>query len=213
METDDLIARLAGENRAVAPGTVGRILFIGVGAGAFLSFALMKTWLGMRPDLSVAMDTGAYWVKFFYTALLALIAFRLTERLGRPGTNAERPMRLLVLPVLGLVVLGVVQLSVAQASTRMHLVMGGSAQVCPWRIVILALPIFAGTFLSMRQLAPTRPVVAGAAAGLLAGALGAWVYAFHCDESAMPFVALWYTLGMAAVGALGAAAGRLLLRW
>jgi hypothetical protein len=47
----------------------------------------------------------------------------------------------------------------------------------------------------------------------LAGAAGAWVYAFHCDESAAPFVAIWYTLGIALVGALGGMLGQWLLRW
>jgi hypothetical protein len=53
----------------------------------------------------------------------------------------------------------------------------------------------------------------GAIAGLLAGATGAFIYAFHCDESAAPFVALWYTIGISLVGLLGAALGRILLRW
>jgi hypothetical protein len=65
----------------------------------------------------------------------------------------------------------------------------------------------------MRQLAPTRPILAGGCAGLLAGAAGAWVYAFHCNESAAPFMAIWYTLGIAAAGLLGAATGRWVLRW
>ncbi len=63
------------------------------------------------------------------------------------------------------------------------------------------------------MLAPTRPALAGAAAGLAAGALGAFIYAFHCDESAAAFVALWYTFGIVSVGAIGAVAGRVLLRW
>ncbi len=55
--------------------------------------------------------------------------------------------------------------------------------------------------------------LAGAVAGVLAGAIGTFVYAFHCNESAMPFVAIWYTLGIAAVGVLGALLGRVTLRW
>jgi len=43
--------------------------------------------------------------------------------------------------------------------------------------------------------------------------LGIWIYSFHCDETAIPFLAVWYTLGIAAVGALGAVTGRSLLRW
>jgi hypothetical protein len=91
--------------------------------------------------------------------------------------------------------------------------MGASSNVCPWRIALLSLPLFAGAFWSLSKLAPTRPIVAGTMAGLLAGAFGAWIYAFHCDESAAPFVVIWYTLGIAAVGALGGALGRFVLRW
>jgi hypothetical protein len=65
----------------------------------------------------------------------------------------------------------------------------------------------------MRSLAPTRLTLAGAVAGLLAGAAGTFIYAFHCNESAAPFVVIWYTLGIAAVGVLGALMGRSLLRW
>ena len=64
--------------------------------------------------------------------------------------------------------------------------------------------------------APRRANQAGlgrAAVGLAAGALGAWVYSFHCTEGGLPFLALWYSLGIAAVTAAGALAGRVLLRW
>ena len=67
----------------------------------------------------------------------------------------------------------------------------------------LSLPICAGTLWSLRALAPTHLIVAGAVAGFASGALGAWIYAFHCDESAMPFVLIFYTLGIALVGATG----------
>ena len=49
--------------------------------------------------------------------------------------------------------------------------------------------------------------------GLLAGALGALVYALHCPEMATPFLAVWYLAGIAIPTALGAVLGPLLLRW
>jgi len=56
-------------------------------------------------------------------------------------------------------------------------------------------------------------VLTGAAAGWLAGAVGACVYSLHCPEMAAPFVAIWYVLGMGMSAALGALAGRHWLRW
>ena len=91
--------------------------------------------------------------------------------------------------------------------------LGKSALVCPWLIALLAAPVLAGLFWAMRGLAPTHLRAAGFAAGLTSGAAGAWVYAFHCPESALPFIALWYTAGILVVGAAGLVLGPRLLRW
>ncbi|HZW72970.1 MAG TPA: NrsF family protein, partial [Caldimonas sp.] len=66
---------------------------------------------------------------------------------------------------------------------------------------------------ALRSLAPTRLAAAGAAAGALAGGAGAAVYAWHCNEMTLPFVAVWYVLGMAIPAGLGALLGRRWLQW
>ncbi|TIM59065.1 MAG: DUF1109 family protein, partial [Mesorhizobium sp.] len=65
----------------------------------------------------------------------------------------------------------------------------------------------------LRYGAPTRPVLAGAVAGLLAGGLAATFYAAHCFDDSPLFVATWYTIAIAILAALGAFGGRLLVRW
>ena len=65
----------------------------------------------------------------------------------------------------------------------------------------------------MKGLAPTRLRWAGAAAGLLAGAGGALVYALHCPEMAAPFIGIWYLLGMLIPTTIGALVGPRVLRW
>ena len=74
-------------------------------------------------------------------------------------------------------------------------------------------PVFVTVFWALRKLAPTRLVLAGAGAGLLAGAAGASVYAFHCVEYTAPFILIWYTSGMAAAALIGAGTSRWALRW
>lgn len=213
MKTEALIERLS-ERAAPVDARAGlRLLALGTAAGVAASLALMWLWLGIRPDLAAAMGTSAYWMKFFYTLVLALAGFWTVERLARPGASSRAQMILEALPFAAIAALALMRLAEAPADARMALVMGSSSQLCPWRIVLLALPICAGALWGLRRLAPTRPMIAGAAAGLLAGAAGAFVYAFHCDESAAPFVAVWYSVGIAVVGLIGAAAGRLLLRW
>ena len=93
------------------------------------------------------------------------------------------------------------------------LVIGADAAVCMKSIPSLALAPLAGVLIALRQGAPTRPGLAGAVAGLLAGAIGAALYATHCPDDSPFFVATWYTLGIAIVTAVGAIAGLRLLRW
>ena len=91
--------------------------------------------------------------------------------------------------------------------------MGQSWQACPLVVAALAAPVLAGLLWALRGLAPTRPRAAGAAAGLLAGALGAAGYALACTEDSTTFIAVWYSAGIAITGGLGAALGPRVLRW
>ena len=75
------------------------------------------------------------------------------------------------------------------------------------------LTVLLGAILVLRRFAPSNPALAGFAAGIMAGGTGAWVYSFACAVTGMMFLALWYTLGIVTVGAIGAVLGRFLLRW
>ena len=66
---------------------------------------------------------------------------------------------------------------------------------------------------AMRRGIPTRPAFAGAAAGLLAGALGGAAYAIVCKNDGALFVAVWYTTAIIVVAGLGALIGRKALAW
>jgi len=50
-------------------------------------------------------------------------------------------------------------------------------------------------------------------AGAAAGAISAIIYAFICTEDSPAFYGLWYTVGILFAGAIGAAAGKLFLKW
>ena len=47
----------------------------------------------------------------------------------------------------------------------------------------------------------------------IAGGVAATVYGLHCPENTFTFVALWYSLGVLLLAALGAVVGRWVLRW
>lgn len=213
MKTNELIDSLARDGEPVSQRAVLRRLALGVGAGALVSFVAMWLWLGFRPDTAAAIGTASYWLKFFFTLGLAVFAFRATERLARPGTRPARAFAGVVAIFAVLAVVAAYELMTAPASGRMPLVMGSSSQVCPWRILTLSIPIFIGTFWSLRALAPTRLTLAGAVAGFASGALGAWIYAFHCGETAAPFILVFFTFGISLAGAAGAAIAARVLRW
>lgn len=213
MRTEDLIDQLSAEIAPMQPGALARTLVAGVGGGALGSLFLMLVWLGPRPDLGTALSTIPFWIKFAFSGTTAAIAFSLALRLARPDVKIGLSAFLVLAPLAAILALALVSLLSATPTGARQLVMGSSARVCTERIIMLSLPIFFGTALVMRRLAPTRLTLAGAAAGLVAGAAGAWIYAFHCDESAAPFVAIWYTLGIAGTSLLGALLGRAVLRW
>jgi len=213
VETDALIQSLSAKAAPVAPGAVGRRILLGLGLGAVTSTLLMIAWLGVRPDIREAMATGMFWVKFAYTVLTGLFLTAALVRLSRPGAKVGPFAVAIAAPLAALVVMAAVRLMRADPEMRMPLMMGASADVCPWRIFVIGLPVLAGAVWAVRGLAPTRLTVAGLAAGGCAGAFGAAIYGFHCNETASPFVAVWYTLGIAALAALGALAGSRWLRW
>ena len=213
MKTDDLIAALSADLDPVPKRAVFGRLALGLAIGAALSAAVMVLWLGVRADLMHAMMTGPFWMKFAYALAVAVLGFGLIDRLARPGVEGGVFGPMILVPLAVMIALALYQLSGASHAARMAMMMGGSAQVCARNIVLLSLPIFGGLFWALRALGPTRLTLAGAIAGVVAGAAGTVVYAMHCNETAAPFVAIWYTLGIVAMGALGALLGRLMLRW
>lgn len=210
---DDLIDRLAGDVRPTAPNALRLRLVAGLAIGVIAATVLMLAWLGLRPDLGVAVTTPIFWAKFAFTLVLSVLGFIAAERLSRPGGKLRLPLIgiFAVIAVTGAA--GIVQVLMAAPEDVRTLLIGGSALLCPFYIVVLSVPVFVVSVLVMRRLAPTNLPAAGFAAGLLSGAAGSWVYAFHCTESGLPFITLWYTAGFLAAALIGAAVGRWALRW
>lgn len=211
MKTDDLIEALSLDVTPEA-GVQPR-LAAAAGAGALIALALVAVWLGFRPDYPHALATPMFWMKAAYAALFAVAGFWCVERLSRP-TGSGRKGLILALSVFGLLATASLwRWMGAEPAERMPLLMGHSWRVCPRNILTLALPMLAVTLIVVRNLAPTRLSLAGAAAGLFSGGVGALVYGLHCPESTMPFLAVWYSLGMILPAAIGAALGPFVLRW
>ncbi len=213
MKTDDLVTMLAAGAGAVEPAATARRYASALGWGAFGATLLMAILLGVRPDLAEAARLPMFWVKLVFPACLAAGALYAAARLSRPGVQLGRVPAALVAPVLAMWLLAALVLATATAGEREGLIFGGTWNACPLFIALLSLPLFAAATWAMKGLAPTRLATAGAATGLLAGSVGALIYALHCPEMEAPFLATWYLLGMLIPTAAGALIGPRLLRW
>jgi hypothetical protein len=211
--TSELIEHLVADLRPLSRHLHSRRLAAGLLIGVGASVLLMLAVLGPRQDFGAALSTEAFWLKAGYASVLAFVGLWAVSRLSGPERDGVAPA------IAGTVLLAtfagfaVSALFAAPAELRPDLVLGKSALVCPWLIALLAAPVLAGLLWAVRGLAPTRLPAAGLAAGLTAGAVGAGVYALHCPESGIPFIALWYTAGMAISGVIGLLAASRLLRW
>ncbi|KQX40236.1 hypothetical protein ASD04_06275 [Devosia sp. Root436] len=209
--TDDLIARLSADLKPVRRTAMPRLLIGALLVSGVVAAIAMLTLLGMRPDMEVATTTMMYWTKFGYTLAMALLGLAATLVLARPDGRARWPWLAAFGLLDVLLVIAVVQL--ARADDMMPLIMGSSILRALTYIPVFALPVLLAALLALRRMAPANPTLAGFAAGIMAGGTGAWIYAFACAETGMMFLALWYTLAIVIVAALGAVLGRYLLRW
>jgi hypothetical protein len=212
LSTDDLIDRLSNQAGRAPRHLAAKRLTLGIAPAVVLSAVVMVIWLGVRTDMAEAVNSPPFWIKFGYTFAIAVLMAWMLERVGRPGARLRSLAFAGVVPPGVLIILALAQLATTPGPVQ-PMIMGGTADLCPWRIVVLSLPMLAGALWALKGLAPTRPALAGAVAGLCAGGAGAFVYAFHCGESAMPFVAVWYSLGVILTGMIGALIGSRLLRW
>jgi hypothetical protein len=213
MQTADLISILATRVDAVTPRAAVRRYAGAVVAGVLVATGLMAALLGVNANLARTVALPMVWIKFIFVVWLFVGALRTTLRLGQPGMSVAGMPGVLAAPVLGMWILAAVALSGTPQTRWLELVLGQTAAVCPFLITLLAAPVLLGGLWTLQGLAPTRLRRTGASAGLLAGAAGACVYAFHCPELAAPFLGTWYVLGMAIPTALGALIGPYVLRW
>ncbi|MBO9685313.1 MAG: DUF1109 domain-containing protein [Mitsuaria chitosanitabida] len=213
MKTDDLIGLLAADTAPVPRHAGERRFALALAAGALLALAWVAAAYGLRADLSRIVFMPVFWEKVAMPLAVAASGLVVVFRLAHPGARVRGWWIGAGLPVLLLWIWAVTVLIQADPAARADLLLGSTWRVCVFNVVATALPVGAGLFWALRGLAPTRPMLTGAMAGWLAGAVGACVYSLHCPEMDAPFLAVWYVLGMAASAGIGAWAGRRWLRW
>ncbi|MGO6818492.1 NrsF family protein [Rhizobium leguminosarum] len=212
-ETEDVIDSLVRDLKPVPRHALERRFALAILPALAVSLLLMLIVLGLRTDMAQALMLPVFWIKSAYNGLLAIAAFAAVYRLSRPDGSKGRFFAIAAAIILALAVMAVIQLALSPAASYPVLVLGSSALHCPLLIFAFAMPILIANTWVLRGGAPSNLGVTGFIAGIAAGASGAWVYSWFCTENGLPFVTLWYSLGILLTGAIGALLGPRLLRW
>lgn len=213
MKTENLIGLLAQAPGRVPAHAGERRIALALAAGLALALLWVHSAFGLRADLPEVVGSAAFWQKLAMPLAVTASGLVVVFRLGHPAARIGGWWLGLGLPVLLLWIWAAAVLGSAEPAARLPLVLGTTWRSCVFNVTATALPTGLGLLWALQGLAPTRPLLAGATAGWLAGAVGASVYALHCPEMGAPFVALWYVLGMGLSAALGALAGHHWLKW
>lgn len=212
MKTDQLISAIAQDAGAKLPSLIGRIS-VALGVGGIVSLALLLATLGIRPDIADALQTWRFDAKLISMSLVAAAALLATTALVRPDADGRKAALPLVLPLFALVLAVAAELATTPAGTWGVRAVGSNSRLCLTAVIVYALGPLAALLVTLRAGAPASPAWAGAAAGLLAGGIGASFYAMHCVDDSPLFVLLWYLPPIAVMALAGALLGRFVLRW
>jgi hypothetical protein len=211
--TEVLIQRLArdGSARPRRVLTTGRRLLIATVLASIPALLIIVFVLGKSPHLTHGL-TATMGFSLVSALLLAIAAFAASVLLSRPET--ELRAALVWVPALLVLAVGVaLELTRFPQSAWYARLIGGNPLGCFLSVFLLSLPVLFGVLIVLRGGAPTRPRVAGAMAGLLAGGVTSVLYVIHCPEDSLLFVGTWHVLALVFVTGFGAYLGSKWLRW
>lgn len=213
-KTDELIARLSREPRTKSLSPTP-IIVIGATVAVLLAMVLSIEWLKPRADLAPALlaENHIFLLKLIFTVGVVIATLPIVRDLSAPGRRIGLWSALAAVPFVMVLILALREFANAPAGEWSHHLHHASWLECLWQIPALAIPAFAILTLSVRRLAPTNLVRAGAYIGLAAGGIGATGYAFHCPDDSMAIVAVFYTLAILEMTLIGALVGPQFLRW
>jgi hypothetical protein len=213
MKTDDFITALAAD-LPTRPIRVPRALTLALLVSMPIALGLLFYALQVRADFLAAFSDARFAFKFIFTGSVVISAGWLALHLSRPGVAVAGAVRVALGIVLAVLLAGVGgELAALPRTEWQSALMGDAALKCMVLIPLLAAAPLVAVLIAMKSGAPDHPALAGAAGGLVSGAIGATLYASHCTNDSPLFVAVWYVIGIAAVTAIGSLIGARVLRW
>jgi hypothetical protein len=212
MDVNELIKALAADTRPPA-ASLSSVWWGAAGLAIILAAVVFFAMLGPRPDIAAAAETPRFLFKFVVTITLAVSAFGLARALSRPGETWRKAMPYLMAAPALIAMAVIVEIVVLPPGTWSDKLIGTNSTRCLTYIPLIGIGPLAIFLLALRHGAPTKPAFAGAVAGLVAGGIGATFYAAQCIDDSPLFVATWYTIAIAGLALIGAAAANRFARW
>ncbi len=224
MKTEDFIEMLGTNLEPVRGGQFRKTLFIALAVAVVAASASCLTWcmliMPAMPIMPTMPSDAMSWRHVGFTAIalvltlgLAGVGARVLFRSARPGLPARRPIILMGVLFLVVVSGAIVALAVIDPAARSTMILGGQGGTCLICIPMFAVIPFVAFIWALRKGAPTHLALAGAIAGLVAGALGAAAVVVNQTADSLPLIALWYGGPIALCALVGGILGPRLLRW
>jgi len=212
MDTNELIKTLASHSKRPAR-PLSTVWWWAVGISIAIAALVFFMVLGLRSDISSALETPRFLFKFLVTLTLAVSAFNCVRALSRPGESWRNEVLCLAIAPALLAMAVVVELFALPSDLWTATMIGRNSVVCLTYIPLIGLGPLAVFLWTLHYSAPTNPAFAGSVAGLLAGGIAATFYAAQCADDSPLFVAMWYTIAIAILAILGAVGASRFARW
>jgi hypothetical protein len=213
MKTDSLIEMLSTNVEPVKRGEIWRLLALAFALGLVAAFGVMLVTIGGRPNLGAPQSLLSVALKAVFALIVIVSSGVALMRFAKPGGEGLRLAPYLLPMLLALFLGGLIGLDLVTSSSRAASVIGTQTWTCVTCIPLFAILPFLALIFALRRAAPTDLRRTGAIAGLLAGGVGAVVYAFHCPDDSVLFVTVWYGSALAFCTLIGGLLGPRFLRW
>lgn len=190
----DLSTDLVPVKRRSAPREAAMLAAL---AGAEIA---LLVWAGVvRPDMAQVITAPFMLWKMGSLALLAGVSCALALRSLAPPAAPRRG--LLLIGLAALVIVGGMFVTPAADSGRSLLqrLAPVHGMICATAITVLSMPIMAAMAVLMRRAAPVRPRQAAFGCGLGAGTSSALIFTICCPMNDPFYIAVWYSVAVAAV--------------
>jgi hypothetical protein len=211
VNTNELICVLTEDAKPQWPFRSVLLLAI-VGAVAIAGGAFFLG-VGFRPDISLAVHSLRFLLKFVLTGTLAVGAAGAALNLGRPdGSIKGWGWVIVASPLLLICAIGL-ELAAMPEHAWMSRLVGHNSRFCLTLIPLLSIGPLVCLLAALRRGAPRDPRLAGALAGLAASSIAATFYAANCTDDSPLFVATWYAIAISMVVVTGSLIGARILRW